>query len=297
LNRDFKPDIYLSIAKSYVLFGDTEKAEQFLETLVRDYPRLKGGHLMLAEAQAKAGNYDQAYQSLRKEIEVDPILEEDVRTRVALALGGTLQEPKNMEAIAEAFLRANVQVEHLLDSLHTELWPQYRELGPDARRKWLTAVCVMHYFPPMAPQQRQTLLEESAGAFCKAIEIELRARIFDAYKRETQKNPTLRNHVKESLSSVGAEPFCKYLLAQCPLTLGEMVKILSLSRAPCVPVFRDFDAWLTQSFPYVRKTISVFEEIRRIRNLSTHGSVPTEEALRVPKLCREALNVLLGVRK
>ena len=299
VHRDFRPQIYYSAASAHRLAGQMQRAEEMLEGWSKEYPHHPDVFHLMAEVQAQEGRYEKAYEYLRKAVEADPALEEDLSTRIALTLGGTSRAPAELSLVVADFLKSHPSVSGLIDALHLELWPPYGGLDSESRERWRTAALLMHYVPLIEPLQRQALLESAAQGFAKVVELELRKRVFGLFRVEVGRSEDLRSFATKGLSSEDTKVFCRYLLGAGKkerLSLGDILCILDSSSKSGAPIWVRFHQWIQRQNPQLLERVSVLQRVVDLRNPAAHKTLSPDEANTMPRACRDVLTALLHPR-
>ncbi len=276
IKKDFRPRVLYSTAKSFQLAGEAEKALKVLSTWLNDYPEDSSAFLCVAEVEAQRGRYQEAYRSLKKAVDLNPILERDLKTKLALALGGVPHTTADFSSHAEAFLKTRLEVAELIDSLHNEFWPAYSQLSDEARRAWRKAVTLMHYFPMLEPSQKSTLFESGAEAFAKAVELEPKIEVFGLFRVEVRKDRDLLSLANKGLLLKETEMFASYLVQNGKLTLGSMCVVLGQCRTSSAPIFQRFNAWLQKRHSILLGRLNILRQVVDVRNPATHGEISRE---------------------
>jgi tetratricopeptide (TPR) repeat protein len=292
--NDFKPDLFKVLAKSRALSGERGKAEAVYRHWALEYPEDPQVHLHLAELFAQESNYEEAYKALRKAVDLKPELEQELPYKVALPLGAIAAEHRDLDRLTQQAIKEHPEFEEFFDLLFPDVWPTYGRMSDEARGVWRFASVQTYYNPSnqaaLAPQYRQTGAEKLA----KAVEIELRQCVFEAFKKETSGNRNVTAAAEQARKDSKAGRFAEFLVGRGKLTLGEMEFILCGARAGKGELFRLFGDWTHQHFPKLDGgQLEVLKKIRIPRNLESHESAPLD-VKEVPKLCRRFLDALLA---
>jgi len=291
---NFKGVIYRSAATSLQRGGLTEKAREIVESWLAEYPYDPEALRVMAEVQARRLNFKEACEYYKRLVDLKPELEEDVATKIALALGGV--SPAELSRVAEDLMKKRPEATELIKSLNLELWPAYKSLGDPARKKWLHACCLMYYMPSLEPAQKAGWYQSAAFNFALAVEIEMKTRMFGQFKVEMKSNERLKKVANQGRSHTETRPFCEYLLSPGSgvFTLGNMHWVLKNCGESQQPVLREFRDWLRKRNPVLleAKAIGVLEDVVGLRNPVGHDPVSPEEASKAPGLCLSILEIL-----
>ena len=294
VRADFKPQLYFSLSEASRRVGNIVKAIQYLEDWSKEYPISHLPWTQLADVNAQEGEFEAAYECLRKAAELNPDLEKQTATKIALALGALPRSAGSLaSALVERWLKDHPQVSALIDSFQAEMWPTYRRIAEPARKEWRVALLNMHYFPYVEPDQKGVFLEKAAAGFSKALELELKANLFGLYKVEAKKDNRVMASAKGGEASEDAKSLCKFLLRpHSQLSLGEMKWTLERSIGSSLPILKHFHSWVVLRTPGIIGQLRNMTQILDVRNPATHesGKVSREDSIRTAALCREVLD-------
>jgi tetratricopeptide (TPR) repeat protein len=272
-----------SLSRSYRQAGETEHAKEILEQWGREFPDEKGIYLQLAELEAQAANYHRIAEYLRKEIDRNPAVEADWKLSALLALGTTQDTSKTLSALKGMPLWQPVY------SMLQEYWPPFPTLEESAREEWACGVLFVH----LSDLPERTRLRKAAEACARAVEIELRERIFRKYKVHTSERPSVKSTAEEGLRDRRSAKLCEFLVRDGKLALGEMSTILRRRGGNVEPVFRDFQNWLSNSQLRLLRNLEKLEPLLVFRSPAVHEARTETDPGEVIRSCRliiEALN-------
>ena len=190
--KDFKPDLLRVLAKSHGLAGEREEAEAVYRQWAKEYPNDPQVYLHLAELFAQELNYEEAYKALRKAVDLKPELEQELPYKVALPLGAIAAEHLDLDRLTREAIKEHPEIEKLLDLPFPDVWSTYSKLSPEARGPWLSASFQTYYIPSIQPASAPQCRQIGAEKFAKAVEIELRQCVFEAFKKETSGNLNIK---------------------------------------------------------------------------------------------------------
>ncbi|MGO9271505.1 MAG: tetratricopeptide repeat protein [Terriglobia bacterium] len=290
---DFKPDLLRMLAKSYALAGKVAEAETVYRQWAQEYPNDPRVYRHLAELFQQEAKYKEAYEALLREVEIRPEAEQEPGYKLALALGAIAGENLDLDKVTRQALDAHPEVEKLFDSLLLDVWPTFGRLSADAREIWLFASVQTHYnpisLPALAPKYRQV----GAEKFAKAVEIELRERTFEGFKKEVSGDVNITAAAERARNDPNCVHFAEFLVGKGPLTLLQMWFILREARAGRNELFRRLGGWTRQHFPRVGERLEDLKRIGILRNRETHEAASLD-VREVPQLCRQFLDALLA---
>jgi tetratricopeptide (TPR) repeat protein len=291
--KDFKPDLLQVLAKCHLLAGKPDKAEAVYQRWASEYANDPQVHLHLAEFFAQEADYEKAYRALRKAVDLKPELEQELPYKVALPLGAIAAEYLDLDKITREAIKEHPEVEKLLDLLLRDVWSTYSKLRLESRQVWLFASIQTYYSPSIQPGLASQFRQAGAQEFAKAVEIELRHRVFEAFRTETSKDVNVRALAEQARTDLRAKLFAEFLLARGKLTLGQMAFILREGRAGKDKLFMLLGEWVNQHFPGLDDAQLVsLKKIYELRNLESHESKPLNVD-EVPNLCRGFLDAFL----
>jgi tetratricopeptide (TPR) repeat protein len=292
--KDFKPELFQTLAKAHALAGQQEKAQAVLQQWAQEYPNDPQVHLNLAELFAQEPNYKEAYEALRKAVDLKPELERELPYKVAIPLGAIAAEQFDADRLARQAIKAHPELERLLDLLFPDFWPTYGELSSEARGPWLSASALTYYFPLIQPASASQWRQMGSVQFAKAVEIQIRQSVFEPFKEDIVQNQNGRAAAELARRDQRARRFAEFIVGRGKLTLGDMEFILWEARTRKGELFKLFADWMSQHFPQLQiAQLKLLEKIRIPRNLESHESVALD-VKDVPKLCCLFLNVLLA---
>jgi len=218
------------LAKSHALLGDRRKAEMIYRQWASEYPDDPQAHLHLAELFAQESKYEDAFKALRKAVDLNPELEQELPYKVALPLGAIAAEHLDLDRLTLEAIKEHPEVEKLLDLLFRDVWSTYSKLSPEARGPWRLASVQTYYIPSILPASAPQCRQMGAEKFAKAVEIELRQCVFEAFKKETSGNLNVKAVAEQARTDQKAGLFAEFLVRKGKLTLGQMAYILREAR-------------------------------------------------------------------
>jgi tetratricopeptide (TPR) repeat protein len=289
----WKVEVYKRLSAIYEKIGDTEEAIEYLARCASEFAKEPGIHRKMAEMLVDRGDYRSAYECLLKETEVTPDLEKDLGVRVALALGA-LQDSSDRSDQASKFLDSHPPIKSLIDSMLTAYWPRFAKLGSQSQSEWRSGICEMYVFAPLVPEDRCRRDENAVKHFAKVVELELRTRVFDEYRKQFPGGNRDLN-----LPSPGRDQWLRnldhFLAGRGQLNLEKMTNILVSLSYSRDPVAQRFQAWLQQKSRRLLMKVQVLEQICKPRGDATHKEMTSNVAESVAQWCREILDSLLSV--
>ncbi|MBZ5561808.1 MAG: hypothetical protein LAP13_05245 [Acidobacteriia bacterium] len=291
---DFKPPLFRVLADSCARGGKPSEAEAVYGEWAQEYPNDPRVYKDLAGLLAQQQRFREATEALRKLVDLQPETEQEPAYRVALALGSIAPDQIDIERVTREIFENKPEVTKLLDLLFRDLWPTYGRLGNEAREALLYAACLTYYLasiqPALAPQLAQTGGEKHA----KAVEIELRERVFVWFRKVVSRDSTLKAVAVHLCEDKTAGPFARFLVRNGRLTLGQMHFILTQAVPGNGELFARFGKWVSENFlGLTRNKLDGLPKICRPRNLEAHKQLRLE-VKDVPRLCREFLDALLA---
>jgi tetratricopeptide (TPR) repeat protein len=292
--RDFKPDLLRVLGKAHALAGEPGKAESVYRQWAHEYPDDPRAYENLAEILAQEAKYPEAYEALRRRIDLTPGSELDPAISTAMALGAIAADRLDLDEITRRVLEKQPVVDELVHSLLVELWLTYRKMAGDTQSIWRFAAIQTRYNPLLLPDLAARYRQTGAEKFAKVVEIELRQRIFGKFRTETKGSPGLGSALQLAQKDRQAEVFAKFLTGDGHLTLGQMGFILRAASTGRSGLFKSFREWLRQSSPKLEALrLSDIDVICKPLNAEKH-TTESLDVKEVPERCRRFLDALLA---
>lgn len=270
---DLEPKIASGVRRClvevYQSAGETENAILSAEAWIQADPGELGTYDRLARLYQQKGDFQAAYDCLRKEADRSPTFGEDPNVSIALAIGDVLRNDNIQELIA--YLAAFRPEQHaMVEAIVNDYWPQFDQLAGDSRREWVAGVFLLTTNIPLGPGH-------AGRCFSVVLEQELRARIFERYREYA--------------------PNDRVIPANEKLTLGAMVRILEQARRPNdYPKVKGFAEWISRENPDLLDQVGEVHAANEIRKPAVHKHSHTttaEDASLLSTECRKLLNTLL----
>lgn len=281
--------LYLSIAASYRSAGEIDKAIESLEGCAQEFPGRKDLHLEVAELQALRGNYSAVYEHLEQEKLSDPGFGEDWRFSTILALGG-IGEMLNREAgLREKLIQAHPVIAQAINSIVAEYWPGFGALGEEARKEFEWGSFLFHYCRHLQKDLESQSLGWSAVAFAKAVEVELKERVFARFREHA-----LSHGGKQQQPSQEERVLQDYVSGKPALTLGQMKYVLEKGGRAKGGILRALHKWVQDHYPKLTHPLLLTKlgYLAELRSTGVHGEPNIREASKAPQHCRALLDAL-----
>jgi tetratricopeptide (TPR) repeat protein len=275
--------LFASLSLSYRQAGETERAKEILEQWAREFPGEKGIYLQLAELEARSANYHRIDECLRKEIERNPAVEEDWKLSALLALATTRDSSRALDALKDTPLWRPVY------TTLQEHWKPFRKLGETTREQWVSGL-VLNHLPDLPEKTRLRMAAESCA---RAVEIELRDRVFRRFKEHVVEHASVKTKAENGLGYQPSSRLCQFLVRDGDMTLGEMVKILKICRRDEEPILRDLQNWISRMQGQLTRNLADVERVVAFRNRAIHENRIESNPADIMLSCRtiiEALN-------
>ena len=294
-----KITIFQCIAKSYQLAGDAGKATDVLERCAEEFRSAKGIYKQLARIQVQATKPELALESWIKESERDEVFGEDPLASTLLALGRVGRDIEQLAALVKTDLSSNPPLNEGLESLVKAHWPSVDDLTPAAREEWICGSRML-LIPSVQERTNRPMSRAAATQFGKAVELELKSRVFGKFRGHVAQSSDLQTLREKRNAWRKDAPFCRFLVSQKPLTLGEIYSVLKHCGKSDLDMVKKFKDWVQENWPPLlyHKNLKELQRILDIRNPATHpathgGSVSVEKLESMPHLCRKFLSALL----
>ena len=274
--------LFASLSLSYRQAGETERAKEALDRWAREFPDEKGVCLQLAELEAQSANYRGVVEYLRKEMDRNPTADEDWRVSALLALGSTQEASKSVDALKGMPLWQPAY------TMLENYWSAFSKLGEGAREQWVGGVVLNHLLD--LPEKARLRL--AAEACARAVEIELRDRIFRQYRKHVGERPALKSAAEQGLGDRRASKFCEFLVRDGSLGLGEMVWILRKSGSIAESIFKEFQGWLSRSQRRLMQSLGQLDPVLVFRSPAIHEGLTKADPAEVIRSCKAAIEAL-----
>ncbi len=246
------------LVKSYESSGDLDRALAAATEWLVAFPNRLGIRRRIAELHRKKGDFASAYEWLRKEADLDPILDEDPNISIALALG-ELGSAASYDKQLRGLAAEKSDGQRLSSSLLQDYWPTYGKLGPESQEDWSFGAR-LHSSESNGPPGFRAAVQ----CFTGVTERELRDRVFVPFRD----GAVARN------CDDGEDPvFRAFLARRDHLTLGQMFNVLKRAHKPRSPIDREFASWLNRQFPWFLTRLDGrgADGIVYLRNRASHG--------------------------
>lgn len=274
--------LFASLTLSYRQSGETERAKQILERWARECSDEKGIYLQLAELEAQSANYQGVVEYLRREMDRNPEADTDWRLSALLVLGSTQESSKSVDALKGMALWQPAY------TMLENYWPPFPKLGEVAREQWVSGLVLNH----LVDLPERTRLRMAAEACARAVEIEVRDRIFRQYKLYVSERASLKSAAENGLQDRRVAKFCEFLIRDGSLTLGEMVWILRKSGTVHESIFKEFQGWLLRSQRRLMRSLGQLEPVLVFRSPAVHEGLTKADPVEVIRSCKAAIEAL-----
>lgn len=291
----FRQDVYSALVACLREDGSLDEAKAEIEKQLVEAPDTPQLFLQLAAIEATRSNFKAAAECVRRELEVHPQTDSDWRLSALLALGETL--PTAKELLTELKSRRDVYLP--LISLLKSYWPTFNALSSEASELWAVCDWLRHYHDEQARMQG-TLRRQAAENAARAVEIELRQRVFEAYRHSLRQSRVSLDETRAAFRDPQRERthvFCRFLLPEQRgnLALGQMLYVLRESRASHDPVFVAFGQSIISRCPLMHAQVETLSAITEFRNPAIHHNRATTDPSAIIEKCRRVLDVLVGL--
>jgi tetratricopeptide (TPR) repeat protein len=289
-----RPLIYLHLARNLRAASRPTEAADVLSSALRKHPGERSFLLEQAELAEERGEFVQAFRSLKAATDSDP--KRDLGTRLAVGLGEVFVATKEAAAEREAALKDSPELATLIGQLVQIYWPTFSRLGDGARGRWLAGLLHMTYTSRLEPRLRQPLLEDAVVAFAKAVEGELKERVFGPSRIALEGQAQAKARLGNLDRSQPEHRFVLFVIGkEKKLTLGEMQTVLAATRKSQEGLSSEFRAWLMPRVPRWQELVGLLDSIVQARNPAAHGEDGVElSAPQVHGQCQRALDILVG---
>ncbi len=177
-------------------------------------------------ALAGGTRYKKAFEALRKAVELQPGLEKELPYKIGLPLGEIAAEILDLDQVTRQVLKDDPKIEPLLDLVFRDMWPTYGGMSDETRPIWVFTSVQTFFLPSVLPNLADQLRQTGAEKFAKAVEILLRQRFFERFKKEEGGKPAVIAATKQATKDPEAGLLALFLEDKGRLTLGQMEFVL-----------------------------------------------------------------------
>jgi hypothetical protein len=188
-----------------------------------------------------------------------------------VVLGEAFVSTKEAPAIESARQR-NPEVADLIEELVGTSWPAFRLLANGSRDRWVDGLDRMTLASGPQARLRSTLLENAVFSFAKAVEGELKDRVFRPAKTALEGRALAAKSRAVALDPRQPEHrFVLFVLGkEKKLMLGEMQQVLAASRKSREGLSEDLRTWLGTRLSGWEELIGILAFIVEARNPAVH---------------------------
>jgi len=291
-NDELNAALQLAVARSHERAGESPRAKAVLEKCLEAFPKYGPAFRRLAELSITMGaDYRGAYEALVRWADVEPQLKADIWVRTLRGLGGIKGE-QAVQRMLDEFFDAHPHRLRWVESAVRSHWTALDDLSEKAKGQWLYGCWILWWRPPGFEAIDYAA---ATGYFSRALEIELRERIFARFVESLGDATDLRSDLdRPALNARGKSAWHRLLEGKG--TLGEMLTELDPSRDSLLLASTRLREWLKERFPRLSRGF-VKEEANRIkslRNPSEHAGEQTRaRAEEACALCRKYLEYIV----
>jgi tetratricopeptide (TPR) repeat protein len=284
---------YLFAARSSRRAGQIVEAQAVLDQWLAEDGNDVQALAELAELQAQEGHHDEAAVTLKRIVQLQPEREEDLGTRIALAVGGI---PGRLdEQLLQEILAKQPEIPRLIDRICSTYWPPYVRLEESAKNGWMHGVFCLQHCAASWEDARLPFEVTAIAEFARAVEIQMRSCVFERFKKKVQQDTRLSEAAEAGRANPDTKRFCNYLLSEGHLQLGDMCGILgrSLQAQAGHLIYELFGLWLRETYPRIPGVIDSLRAIPQPRNLASHYGKRIRPASEIHDACRNVLEALV----
>ncbi len=162
--------------------GETDRAIEASERLIRVYPNAPGTYARLARLHLKkTADYEAAYRCLLKECERNPSFGEDPNVSLALAFG-EIAGPDRFSKALSTYRSSNPAEFALVRSLVLNHWPDFAKLSEESQTDWVNGNWSL-FTQAFGEGAQQPPARHASYCFGLALERELVARVFRPFSK------------------------------------------------------------------------------------------------------------------
>ncbi len=290
--------ILRSIALSYELAGDLDKADSALKQLQDAYPKEKGVSLERIRISMNRSDHKRALELLREGSDLDETLSDNPLASLALIYGSISadQDKQNIIDIAvRDTLERDKAMNSLIDSMLKENWTGYRNLSAELKKELRWASFSHHRPPLLGPESKENQLSNACKSYAKVVEMQLKTQVFERFLRSSLPQGEKRLRVSGSTKETAVESFNNFIDSPdkgLRLTLGNLHFILkSLTNE-----YKDhaFHIWIKHECPMLLKEVRALGRIVHIRNDQMHVlcTATDEQVSEISKCSNKVLSAI-----
>jgi tetratricopeptide (TPR) repeat protein len=230
--------VYDALSSAYDAQRDGEARMAFLHRWSFEFPDNHSVLLKLAHSFADSADYEKAYTFLERAVKLKPELEQDVATRVGLALGQIATERASTWAELKAALARNPAIERVIEQVASNYWPALNQLAATERTEWITGVYAVFLLADQTPSLAPAWLRQAGLVFLTVAEEQLRLSVFAPMRAQAQADSIVLQQARAVHDARDPDSiFARFLgNPKAGLTLGQMVRILERAQS------KSFDA-------------------------------------------------------
>jgi len=272
--------VYQALSSAYERQGDLQATQTSLHRWSIEFPDDHEILMKLAQASADGADYEKAYRFLERAVALKPELEQDLATRVSLALGQIAVEKAGTWAELKSAIARNPALEQVTEKIVRAYWTSFGELGERERIEWVAAI----YAALLLVDQTATLapawLRQAGVTFLTIAEGQLRQNVFLPMRSQVAKDRDLLQRARSIRNQDDPDyPLARYLGSQKGvITLGQMLHVLERARARSQSASGPFGPMLVKHLANspVLEEIDALKRLSRPRNDAVHELFPVD---------------------
>jgi len=291
--KSLKPGRYLFAARSARMAGHIAEAQMVLDQWLAEDATDVQALAELAELQTQEGHHDEAAVTFKRIVDLKPEREEDLATRIALAVGGI--PARINEHLLREILAKRPEIPRLVDRMCSTYWPPYVRLEESAKGEWMQGVICLEYLADTWEDARVPFEVTAIEKFATAVEIQMRSCVFERFKKKVPQDRRLSEAAEAGRANPDTKRFCNYLLSEGHLQLGDMCGILgrSLQAQGGHLIYERFGVWLRETYSRIPGALDSLRAIRQPRNLASHYGKRIRPASEIHDACRNVLEAVV----
>jgi tetratricopeptide (TPR) repeat protein len=253
----------------------------------------------IAKWYSEQGRYHQAAQFLKTELESLLSPPESWQLSTILVLESVVQDQERPAETARQHLASHPDIQQIMRSMISDLWPVFGFLSQESVLHWLAAVHLSFADCPLR-DARGIWLNNAIREYGWVFENELRTRVFDTFRAEVQQD---RARIKQAQADFDtfSQKFYRFLAKtkEPQIELGGMVFAVEQSQASLVATDIDFAKFLQNVAPQLHDALPEMKKALSLRNDATHKNLVfgPQEVREMAGACRTILERLYSGRK
>jgi tetratricopeptide (TPR) repeat protein len=251
---DFLPELFSALFQrlvtSYQRAEAIEEAISAAHEWIDEFPDARDAYPLMARLHEEKGDLKCALAWYRKGEERIPEIGDDWKTSLILKLG-EVHSSGGIDRTIDAYSNDHPLEIGMIRFALERHWPAFNRIDEESRQRWAAGVHILG-----ARSSGGASAGFAVHAFSGVVERTLRQFVFIPFREECRRNP---ESIGDISAAEDAKIFCDFLSGKAVPTLGQMLRIVEMSRKSHQSPFSPFSQWLKRNRP------SYFEQIGELR--------------------------------